>query len=240
MRSRGVLTAICGAFVVLGVLAAGAGAVLQELPNGKTVSYQPVLGKAPGAPRRFDSAFSNLDYNGGPVMPSNADYFIFWKPTTYATPYPSDYQPGLEQYFTDLAHDSGSHQNVDSVASQYNDSTGNFAAYNMSYGGALTDTNPYPANGCATGAVSPGVVCLTDAQLQAEPRSFISARGLPHDTSHEYFLMFPPGVQNCFDANPNDGCSVGANPPFDQYCAYQVRRPPRLPRRRSSIPTILT
>jgi hypothetical protein len=218
MRRWGLLAAIVGVFVALGALAPSAGAVLKQLPNGKTVSYQPLIGTGPAAPKNFDSAFSNLDYNGGPVMASNTDYLIFWKPAGFT--YPSDYQPGLEQYFTDLAHDSGGHQNVDSVASQYNDASGNFSAYNMSYGGAFTDTTGYPASGCGVGAVGAGVTCLTDPQLKAELQSFITANGLPHDTSHEYFLMLPPGVQDCLDSTPSDGCSAGAKPPFAVYCAY--------------------
>ena len=53
---------------------------------------------------------------------------------------------GLEQFFTDLAHDSGGHQNVDSVATQYNDATGASRDYDSHFGGAILDTDPYPAS----------------------------------------------------------------------------------------------
>jgi PKD repeat protein len=62
-------------------------------------------------------------------------------------------------------------------------------------------------------------VCLTDAQLRAELQSFITSQGLPHDTSHEYFLMFPPGVENCFTSSSSSACSLGTNA-VSRYCAY--------------------
>ena len=57
-----------------------------------------------------DLAFSNMDYNGGPVMPSNTDYMVLWSPKGLAA-YPAGYVSGLKTFFTDLAHDSGGHQN---------------------------------------------------------------------------------------------------------------------------------
>ena len=71
-----------------------------------------------------------MDYNGGPVMPSNTDYLVFWSPQgfgAYGPGSPPEYVTGLEQYFKDLPHDNGGHQNADSVSTQYNDSTGAFA-----------------------------------------------------------------------------------------------------------------
>ena len=58
----------------------------------------------------FDLAFSNMDYNGGPVMPSNTDYMVLWSPKGLSA-YPAGYVSGLKTFFTDLAHDSGGHQN---------------------------------------------------------------------------------------------------------------------------------
>src|SRR5215469_17852028 len=90
----------------------------------------------------FDRVFTNLDYNGGPVMPSNTDYMVLWSPGGLSA-YPAEYVSGLATYFRDLAHDSGGHQNVDSVSAQYNDSTGAFSSYQVTFGGALVDTDPY-------------------------------------------------------------------------------------------------
>jgi hypothetical protein len=63
----------------------------------------------------FDRVFTNMDYNGGPVMPSNTDYMVLWSPTGLSA-YPAGYVSGLKTFFSDLAHDSGGHQNVDSVS----------------------------------------------------------------------------------------------------------------------------
>ena len=96
-----------------------------------------------------------MDYNGGPVMPSNTDYMVLWSPGGLSA-YPAGYVSGLETFFTDLAHDSGGHQNVDSVSAQYNDLTGAFSQYQTTFGGALVDTDPYPPTECPGGQAHAG------------------------------------------------------------------------------------
>ena len=207
-RRLALLAPAAVAALALALGAASASAVIVQLPGGKTLSYQPLRGASPPA---FDKFFSNLDYNGGPVMASNTNYAIYWDPAG-APAYPAGYESGINQYFEDLAHDSGGNENVDSVATQYNDAAGEFANYSSHFAGALIDTSPYPANGCARAAT-----CLTDEQLQAELKSYILAHGLPRDLAHEYFLLTPPGVEDCFTANGKE-CSVGTSKPV--YCAY--------------------
>ena len=185
------------------------------------VSYQP-LRSAPSGPTPFDLAFDNMDYNGGPVMPSNTDYMLMWSPQGLGA-YPDGFVFGISQYFTDLAHDSGGNQNVDSVGPQYNDLTGAVANYDVKFGGVLVDTDPYPASQCPVNA--PVTHCLTDAQIQQEIESFVTAHHLPTDLSHEYFLLTPPHVESCFSNDPAtnfDGCSAGIVPvdQFAAYCAY--------------------
>src|SRR5256885_2782482 len=140
------------------MFAGSASAVIIHLGNGKTLSYQPLRAAA----TRFDAALNNLDYNGGPVMPSNRNYLIFWSPSGLSA-YPSQYPTGLATYLQDLAHDSGGNQNVDSVSAQYNDGTGQFSKYNSTFGGSLTDTDAYPASQCPV--VAPTTHCLVDSQL---------------------------------------------------------------------------
>jgi hypothetical protein len=208
---RGALVAALAASV-LAAAASSALAVIVHLRGGRALSYRPLRrSRAGGAP--FDAFFSNLDYNGGPVMASNTNYAFYWAPAG-APAYPGDYQPGLNRYFQDLAHDSGGNQNVDSVSAQYNDAAGRFASYDSKFGGALIDTNPYPANGCARAAI-----CLTDAQLQAELASFVTAHGLPHDLAHMYFVLTPPGVESCFEPAGHE-CSAGVPGRPGRYCAY--------------------
>jgi hypothetical protein len=183
------------------------------------VAYVPLRGsKAAG----FDQVFTNMDYNGGPVMPSNTDYMVLWSPAGLSA-YPPGYVSGLQTFFKDLAHDSGGHQNVDSVSAQDNDLTGAFARYHTTFGGALVDTNPYPPTQCP--AAAPVTACLTDPQIQTELEQFVASRGLKTDLSHEYFLLTPPNVESCFSNDPNaspafGGCSAGEPLSLAFFCAY--------------------
>jgi PKD repeat protein len=185
------------------------------------VAYVPLRGaKGTG----LDRVFTNMDYNGGPVMPSNTDYMVLWSPTGLGA-YPAGYVSGLETFFTDLAHDSGGHQNVDSVSAQYNDLTGAFSQYQTTFGGALVDTDPYPPTQCPVGGVGvTGTVtaCLTDPQIQTELTHFVTSLGLKTDLSHEYFLLTPPLVETCFtnSAPSFGGCSAGEPLSIAAFCAY--------------------
>ena len=114
------LFVLAGTVAVSAMAAPNASAVLKVLPNGQAVSYQPFRSAAPSP---FDLAFNNMDYNGGPVMPSNTDYMLMWSPQGLGA-YPDGFVFGISRYFTDLAHDNGGNQNVDSVGPQYNDLTG--------------------------------------------------------------------------------------------------------------------
>src|SRR5204862_152124 len=71
---------------------------------------------------------------------------------------------------------------------------------------------PYPANGCVADPK-----CRTDAQLQAELSSYVKSHCLPQDLTHEYFILTPPGVEDCFEATGLE-CSAGSTNPV--YCAY--------------------
>src|SRR5689334_22021676 len=221
-QRRLLMTLVLAAAVAVSAIAAqSASATLKSLPNGQMVSYLP-LRSAPAAPTPFDLAFDNMDYNGGPVMPANTDYMLMWSPQGLGA-YPDGFVSGIARYFNDLAHDSGGNQNVDSVGPQYNDLTGAVANYDVSFGGVLVDTDPYPASQCPV--ATPVTNCLSDAQIQQEIAGFVTAHHLPTDLSHEYFLLTPPNIASCFSGNPAtnfDGCSANIVPlrPFAAYCAY--------------------
>ena len=213
------MAVIAAALVVSAIGASSASAVLKRLPNGQTVSYQP-LNDASSQVTPFDRTFQNMDYNGGPVMPSNTNYMVLWSPNGPSA-YPPEFVHGVAQFFRDLARDSGGNQNVDSVATQYNDLTGAFSNYDSTFGGVLLDRHPYPASQCP--AASPVTNCLTDAQIQQELVNFVTARHLKTDLSHEYFLLTPPHVETCFSNNPAthyDGCSAGEPTGLRAFCAY--------------------
>ena len=153
IRPSGIVLVACAAIALAGPqlampmsTAAAASAPTSRAP-AHPVAYVPLRGaKGTG----FDRVFTNMDYNGGPVMPSNTDYMVLWSPAGLSA-YPAGYVSGLKTFFTDLAHDSGGHQNVDSVSAQYNDLTGAFARYQTTFGGALVDTDPYPPTECPAG-----------------------------------------------------------------------------------------
>jgi hypothetical protein len=139
-------------------------------------------------------------------MASNTNSAVSWDPAG-APAYRSDYQPGLNQYFEDLAHDSGGHENVDSVAAQYNDAAGEFAAYSSHFGGALIDADSYPANGCTE-----ATICVTDSQIRTELTDYVSANHLPADLVHEYFVLTPPGVESCLEPGKCSAASCTPSP----------------------------
>jgi hypothetical protein len=200
LRAAALLAMLAASLLVL-LGAASASAVIVLRPHGRTLSYQPVPG-ASATTSPFDSVFHNLDYNGGPVMPSNTNYAFYWDPSG-APAYPSDYQPGLKRFFEDLSHDSGGTENVDSVSAQYNDAAGHFASYSSHFGGAIIDTDPYPANGCEVAKI-----CLAEHQIRAELVKYLKANSLPMDLTDEYFVLTPPAVESCF-GNSNAYCSSG-------------------------------
>lgn len=194
-----------------------ASAVILRLP-GRSLSYQPPPaaaraksdGRGTGAKPNPHSS-SLLLYHGGPVMTANTDYALYWDPAG-APEFPAGYEAGIDRWFEDLAHDSGGLLNTDSVLAQYGQEGGGTAAYDVQFGGALIDTDPYPANGC-----SAAPVCLTDAQLRSEIAAFVEARKLPVDLQHEYFLLTPEGVESCAEA-AGRSCSDGTS--HAKYCAY--------------------
>jgi hypothetical protein len=197
---------------MLAVGAANASAVIVRL-HGSALSYEPA---ARGASEQAQaqtkgSSTKPVAYHGGPVMPSNTNYALYWDPAG-APEYPAGYETGLNRYFEDLAHDSGTDQNIDSVLTQYKDAAGEFANYDSHFGGALIDTDPYPANGCSAAAI-----CLTDEQLRSEIAKYVEAHKLPMDLEHEYFMLTPPGVESCLEAK-GDECSAGTK--HAGYCSF--------------------
>jgi hypothetical protein len=161
----------------------------------------------------FSELKPRLEYNGGPVMPETTVYVIFWDPAGVA-PYAPGYTSGVVQYFTDLAHDSGLHTNVQSVSAQYTDSEGHHAAYKVAFGGEILDTDKLPRNRC-----SAAVICLSGAQLEKEVKKVVKKQKLPSDLKHIYFLMGGPGMANCFTAGSSE-CSANSESPA--YCAYHT------------------
>jgi hypothetical protein len=123
----------------------------------------------------------------------------------------ASYENLINQYFTDVGHDSSGASNVYSVATQYYDNPGTVhIQYQSTFGGSYVDNHPLPKNGCDDGI---DTYCLTDAQIQHEIQTVLTAKGWPAGLNHIFFLMTPNGVGSCSDALSFE-CST------DSFCAY--------------------
>jgi hypothetical protein len=172
--------------------------------NGRALGL--VLARAHGS-RAATAArgLGNLRYHGGPVEHTNKTYAIYWVPSGYTIQ--SGYDSLINQYFADVAADSGKTSNVYYTGTQYSDGSG-YVRYSSSFGGSYTDTSPLPASGCTDSATP---VCLTDAQEQAEIKKDIAAAGWTAGPNTEFFLFTAKGVGSCLTSSE---CA------FTYYCAY--------------------
>ena len=146
------------------------------------------------------AGYGQLSYHGGSVMTTNTTYAIYWDPAGVLS---AGYKGLIQQYFQDVAADSGRTTNVYYTETQYSG-----IQYKSTWGRALVDTDPYPANGCSDSATP---VCISDAQLQSELTKFVSANNLPTGTTTEYFVFTAPNIGSCLGSA---GCA------YTDYCAY--------------------
>jgi hypothetical protein len=144
-------------------------------------------------------------YHGGTVMHDVRIHTIFWAAPGYRfsgppSPGTLSYKGLVQQFLTDVAHDSGSAGNVFSVLGQYPDGTA-AGSYRVSYDpttDSIDDGNPYPSGSRQCASASGTATCVTDLQLQREIDRNIQAhdsggRGL-HDI---WFVFLPPDVDTC-------------------------------------------
>jgi hypothetical protein len=207
-------------------LSATAGAkVVYDSALHKSFGIVPTIGQANGqlgTPNCYGSDCSPLTYHSttAPVQHAENDYLIFWAGSNYTVPDPTEwsaYQTGINTWLTDVANADGTQGNPFSVDTQYYDNSGaggskSYVPYNVTNEGHFLDTDPYPTTGNCTVAAAP---CLTDAQLQAELTSYITAHSLPTTLNTEYFILTPQGVNSCFASNSSSsGCA------YSGYCGY--------------------
>ena len=134
--------------------------------------------------------------HGGPVLSAEAPYLIYWTPPGYSVA--SSSMSLLNQYLTDVSAASGSTTNVYSVLTQYG------APYSQAFAAsqqAVVATDPYPGTGCSLAAGM--TACVSDASIQAEISSLISAGRLPtpgtpgSGTTPIFFVVTPVNVNVC-------------------------------------------
>jgi hypothetical protein len=162
---------------------------------------------APSRHGRFLGVVPHVDEATAAHVLSLADVIKAAGPTTLT--FDAGYQTLLNQYFADVAHDSGGSANVYSAATQYSDGSGSIQ-YQSTVGGSVVDNDPLPVSGCDDGF---DTYCLTDAQLETEIQTVMTAQGWHGGLNHMFFLMTPNGVGSCFDASGSE-CTTNT------FCAY--------------------
>ncbi len=184
-------------------------------PAAARRSFRPRIGNAMGLEplRGADNDTGGIPgipaaYHGGSVMRDVTIHTVFWAPAGYrfdGSPGAGapGYQALIQQFFTDVAHDSGATSNIFSTLDQYGDRTG-VGTYDFHYDSAsdsVLDTDPYPAQSRQCASPSGIATCVTDSQVQRELDRLIgtrdaAARGL----TNVWFVLLPPDVDECISA----------------------------------------
>ncbi len=159
-----------------------------------------------------------LTYHGGQVMSAGVTvHTIFWAPSGYSfegSPGPGipTYEGMVQQFFTDLAHDSGAPGtctsagcNTFTVLPQFGQGTSvggvTPGAYAISYSAAtdsIDDTNSFPAASAQCASPGGATTCVTDGQIQSEIDRVVQATsGAPRGLDNLWFVFLPPGVDAC-------------------------------------------
>lgn len=218
------------AIVALAAIAAACGSsasvasakVVVDPATHQRFSIVPALGGASPAAAPAGMSCSTdctaLLYHNGPVQHGEHDYLFFWFPTGYTLP--AAYESGLQSWLNNVAAAAGTAGNPFSVDTLYYDNSGtggtaSYVPYAVQDAGTIVDTDPYPASVCtdtdASNLTEP--VCLTDAQIQTELSSYITAHSDPKGINTQYFVLTPQGVGSCFDSS-SSSCSYTA------FCGY--------------------
>jgi len=152
-------------------------------------------------------------HSGGPIMQSVTTYAIFWVPPKLqnggSTSMSAHYQLVQRNLLTDYPG-----HGLDNNNTQYYQIVGGKTTYINNaggFGGYYVDTAPYPASGCADSA-TPGN-CITDAQIGAEIKKVMSAKGWTGGLTKMFLLFTSSGEGSCFNSS-STSCA------YTQYCAY--------------------
>ncbi len=207
-------TIVAAALMVVAVLALTAGSASAARRSGAATprpAFKPrvrfAMGLLPihGAQEVATSPSIPVLYHGGGVMRNVTIHTIFWAPAGYrydGSPGAGalGYVPLIQQFLTDVAHDSGSTTNIFSLLNQFGDQSGD-GSYQIHYDPAvdsIADTDPYPTATNQCPSPSGVATCVTDLQVQREVDRVIgtsdpASRGL----TNIYFVLLPPDVDEC-------------------------------------------
>jgi hypothetical protein len=206
--------------VACGLAPAAAGASSFHPRIGRALGLIPPFARD-GKPRPADVATGSpvpALYHGGAVMAGGVTvHTVFWAPSGYAFQgqppgAAGGYQAMIQQFFTDVAHDSGAGGacvsagcNALSVLTQYAEGTSAGAitpgSYSIQYSAAtdsIQDSNPYPAQSAQCASPSGVATCLTDGQISAEIDRIVQGTpGTPRGLANLWFVFLPPSVDEC-------------------------------------------
>lgn len=177
----------------------------------------------PNAPRPPEAACISdntdctlLNYHGGPIMQIQHVHLFLWTPSGHTVP--AAFQSGMTTWLNGVIASDFTPGNPFGVDQQYYSGSGSskrFVHYAVSNSGTIVDTAAYPKSDCtdtdATGTKLP--ICLTDAQLESQLSSYVTAHSLPTGDTDEYFILTPANVGSCFDSSSSDCAYTG-------YCGY--------------------
>jgi hypothetical protein len=154
----------------------------------------------------------------GPVLHWNRSHLIFWAPSGSGLSFETGYQSLMARFLTDVAADSHKTTNVYGLSGQYFDANGP-AAYDSTYAGSVTATDPLPGTDCAEPVTGPAgwSDCVTDADLQNEIDHVVVANNLPETRNDIYFIVLPDDLGTCTDAN-STMCALGGSQ--SGFCGY--------------------
>jgi hypothetical protein len=216
----------CAAFaIIVGAIGSAYTTVTGDVAVGAASQSVPAVAEfstssTARAPRA--AANSPVTYHGGPVLHASSVYTVFWVPPGYSLP--ADYTTLINQYFSDVAHDSYLPSNLYGATVQYYETRPKrFVSYNVANKGPGIDATPFPNSGCPNYTLSDSTqttVCLTRAQIQQEIAAYVSSHSIPTGMATQVFLFTPQSVGSCttktalskggcYDPKGNDG-----------FCAY--------------------
>jgi hypothetical protein len=186
--------------------------------SGQTLGAIPVASQGGLGATSPDGAGRNLGlgnlryHSGGSVQTGTHNtYAIYWNP--WGSTDNSTYQSTINQYFSDVASDSGKTTNVYYSDTQYYQTIGGTTThitYSEHFAGSAVDTTTPTSSGCTD--TSGGTLgCVTDAQLQTEIETVRAQKGWPTGPTNEYFVFLGKGVSDC----ASDGSCFGST-----WCAY--------------------
>jgi hypothetical protein len=203
-------TAVVAAAVLIAPAAANAAAPSPAKPAGHIGGIVPVHGQAKANHLRTSS--SDMSYHGGPVMTTNTVYAIYWAPSddSGVTFSDTNYQTIVNQFLDDVATAQDATGNVYGIDTQYYNASGTHIANESKFGGGYLDSTPAGSYTSCSDTYTPGK-CVTDSQIQAEVKAFMSAHGISASPTTLFAVFTAPGIGSC---DSSSSCA------FSQYCAY--------------------